>query len=188
MDCGTNASNHTLRVDRVVKALEALPDVAHLDFDGVSLGAGDLPRIVDAAGDRLATIDFEDACVPVGDLVDCCARCPHLRRLTLPCTTGCPDLERRLGDVAAAAPKLAGCIFPEDSVIGDEDLEPFFAGLALTRAGKESEIPNFKGSDLGRFPLVSADFWTSDHLSERSRSMDAFSGTRARGTLMLKRT
>jgi len=59
---------------------------------------------------------------------------------------------------------------------------------ALTRAAKESEIPNFKGSYLGRFPLVSADFWTSDHLSERSRSMDAFSGMRARGTLMLKRT
>ena len=59
--------------------------------------------------------------------------------------------------------------------------------LALTRAGKESEIPNFKGSYLGRFPLVSADFWTSDHLSERSRSVDAFFGTRARGTLMLKR-
>jgi len=58
----------------------------------------------------------------------------------------------------------------------------------VVRAGKESEIPNFKGSDLGRFPLVSADFWTSDHLSERSRSVDAFPGTRARGTLMLKRT
>jgi len=56
------------------------------------------------------------------------------------------------------------------------------------RAGKESEIPNFKGSYLGRFPLVSADFWTSDHLSERSRSMDACPGTRVRGTLMLKRT
>ena len=60
-------------------------------------------------------------------------------------------------------------------------------GEVVSRAGKESEIPNFKGSDLGRFPLVSADFWTSDHLSERSRSMDAFSGTRARGTLTLKR-
>ena len=59
---------------------------------------------------------------------------------------------------------------------------------AAARAGKESEIPNFKGSYLGRFPLVSADFWTSDHLSERSRRVDAFSGTRARGTLMLKRT
>jgi hypothetical protein len=63
-----------------------------------------------------------------------------------------------------------------------------FSGVnASSRAGKESEIPSFKGSDLGRFPLVSADFWTSDHLSERSRSMDAFSGTRARGTLTLKR-
>ena len=37
------------------------------------------------------------------------------------------------------------------------------------RAGKGCEIPNFKGSYLGRFPLVLADFWTSDHLSERSR-------------------
>jgi len=37
------------------------------------------------------------------------------------------------------------------------------------RAGKGCENPNFKGSYLGRFPLVSADFWTRDHLSERSR-------------------
>ena len=36
------------------------------------------------------------------------------------------------------------------------------------RAAKESEIPNFKGSYLGRFSLVSADSGTSDHLSERS--------------------
>ncbi|EGB08515.1 putative histone acetyltransferase [Aureococcus anophagefferens] len=55
------------------------------------------------------------------------------------------------------------------------------------RAGQESEIPNFKASYLGRFPLVLADFWTGDHLLERSRSVDAFSGTRARGTLTLKR-
>ena len=61
------------------------------------------------------------------------------------------------------------------------------AGDVALGAAKESEIPNFKGSYLGRFPLVSADFWTSDHLSERSRSVDAFSGTRARGTLTLKR-
>ena len=46
--------------------------------------------------------------------------------------------------------------------------------LAEARAGKESEIPNFKGSSLGRCPLVSADLWTSDHLSERSRRVDAF--------------
>ena len=55
------------------------------------------------------------------------------------------------------------------------------------RAAKESEIPNFKGSDLGHFPLVSANLWTSDHLSERSRSVDVVSVTRARGTLTLKR-
>ena len=42
------------------------------------------------------------------------------------------------------------------------------------RAGKESEIPNFKGSSLGRFPLVSADFWTSGHLAERSGSVNIF--------------
>ena len=54
-------------------------------------------------------------------------------------------------------------------------------------AGKESDIPNFKGSYLGRFPLVSADFWTSDHLLERSRSVGAVSETRARGTLTSKR-
>ena len=47
-------------------------------------------------------------------------------------------------------------------------------------AAQESDIPNFKGSDLGRFPLVLADFWTNDHLSERSRSVDALSGTRAK--------
>jgi len=58
---------------------------------------------------------------------------------------------------------------------------------ARARAGQESEIPNFKGFDLGHFPLVLADLWTSDHLSERSRSVNAFTGTRARGTLTLKR-
>ena len=46
-------------------------------------------------------------------------------------------------------------------------------------AGEGCEIPNFKGSSLGRFPLGSAEFWTSDHPSERSR-VDAFRETRAR--------
>ena len=64
---------------------------------------------------------------------------------------------------------------------------PTTAPAASTRAAQESDMPNFKGSYLGRFPLVSADFWTRDHLSERPRSVDAFSGTRARGTLTLKR-
>ena len=71
-------------------------------------------------------------------------------------------------------------------LIATAELAPTLAD-AERGAGKESEIPNFKGSDLGHFPLVSADFWTSDHLSERPRSVDAFSGTHARGTLTLKR-
>ena len=65
--------------------------------------------------------------------------------------------------------------------------DPDSTHLAGRGAAKESEIPNFKASYLGRFPLVSADFWTSDHLSERSRSVGAVSETRARGTLTLKR-
>ena len=63
----------------------------------------------------------------------------------------------------------------------------FASFSACLGAGKGCEIPNFKGSSLGRFPLVLADCWMSDHLSERSRSVDAFSETRARGTLTLKR-
>ena len=43
-------------------------------------------------------------------------------------------------------------------------------------AAEGRDVPNFKGSSLGRFSLVSASFWTSDHLSEHSRSTDGFSG------------
>ena len=42
--------------------------------------------------------------------------------------------------------------------------------VVIIRAAKGCEIPNFKGSYLGRFPLVLADFSTSDHLLERSRT------------------
>ena len=54
------------------------------------------------------------------------------------------------------------CFYPEltAAILGDD---------VAARAGKGCEIPNFKGSYLGRFPLVLADFWTRDHLSERSR-------------------
>ena len=71
-------------------------------------------------------------------------------------------------------------------VYKDDNHKPEMA-IALTGAGNGCELPNFKGSSLGRFPLVSPDFWTSDHLSERPRSVDDCSGTRARGTLTLKR-
>ena len=47
----------------------------------------------------------------------------------------------------------------------------FAAQNVLFRAGKGCGIPNFKGSYLGRFPLASADSWTSDHRSERFRSV-----------------
>ena len=80
----------------------------------------------------------------------------------------------------------AGPLFnlPEEVANQAVDADVHAVGI---RAAKESEIPNFKGSYLGHFPLVLANSWTSDHLSERSRSVDVFSGTRARGTLTLKR-
>ena len=53
----------------------------------------------------------------------------------------------------------------------------FMLSMASISAGKGRDVP--KGSSLGRFPLVSADFWTSDHLSERSRSVDVFFWERA---------
>ena len=112
-----------------------------------------------------------------------------------------PLLHRgRVPVVAGAAPVL-GLDGRELVVVLEEELEPLegdvdlqvraelaleLRGLAAW-AGKGCEIPNFGGSYLDRFPLVSANFWTSDHLWERSRRVDAFAGTRARGTLMLKR-
>ena len=44
-------------------------------------------------------------------------------------------------------------------------------------AAKGCEILNFEGSYLGQFPLVSARFWTGDHLSSSSRRVNAFSDT-----------
>ena len=65
--------------------------------------------------------------------------------------------------------------------------ERHLASAVLVGAAKGCENPNFKGSYLGRFPLVLADFGTSDHLSARSRSMNVVPRTRARGTAKLKR-
>ena len=50
-----------------------------------------------------------------------------------------------------------------------EDLADF---VSARRPGQQkgAKVANFKGSYFGRFPLVSADFSTSDHLSERSRT------------------
>ena len=69
----------------------------------------------------------------------------------------------RYGDALVLLPSLRRLRF----------LRAELASRVADRAAQESDMPNFKGSDLGRFPVVSADFWTSDHLSERSRSVDA---------------
>ena len=52
---------------------------------------------------------------------------------------------------------------------------------------KGANIPTSKARDLGRVPLVSTDFWTSDHLSERSRSVRVLSGTRGAPALSKRR-
>ena len=93
-----------------------------------------------------------------------------------------PAVRRALGRVDACR-AVAACLkrFPRDARVQEYGCR---AAVDL-RAGKECDMPNFKGSSLGRFPLVSADFGTSDHLLKRSRSVHAFSGTRARGTLTL---
>ena len=70
---------------------------------------------------------------------------------------------------------------------GDMTLVSDLNSVQLAIQGAIREAFNRAGQDLSRFPLVLADFWTSDHLSERSRSVDAFLGTRARGTLTFKR-
>ena len=125
---------------------------------------------------------------------------PRLHYLT---ASYAPLLPRDFGGGAAAAPDRGGgddrarlprhvqrlfadAASPLSRLVATYDAQPARPAATL-RAGKESEIPNFKGSELGRFPLVSADFWTSDHLLKRSRSVDAFSGTRVRGTRTLKR-
>ena len=125
--------------------------------------------------DRKAAALFGAFCGTVDDLF-----VPYLRPSECGNRTG---VER----LALASPSLALGIAADFGAFdfsagrhGDRD-------LVEAGAAKESEIPNFKGSYLGRFPLVLADCWTSDHLSERPRSVDVFFVTRARGTLTLKR-
>ena len=60
------------------------------------------------------------------------------------------------------------------TIVGSAVFNVLFVIAACAGAGKGCELPTFKGSYLGRFPPVSADFWTSDQLLERSRSVIAF--------------
>ena len=131
-----------------------------------------------------ATVEWEPSrgVLGPGESVECMMRLDATRvgstDLSLPCFV----VDQRGGDPYESCRVVLNCEtsggrlrFAEPEV----DLGLIAVG-AKNRAAKESDIPNFKGSFLGRFPLVSADFWTSDHLAERSRSVDVFSVTRAR--------
>ena len=93
------------------------------------------------------------------------------------------------GTAAPPAEALVMRLYTEWGTVAEEyadkEREGKLIRIAPDGAGNERDVPDVKGSDLGRVPLVSADVWTSGHLSERSRN--AFSGTRARGTLTSKR-
>ncbi|KAH8091110.1 tRNA-4-demethylwyosine synthase [Aureococcus anophagefferens] len=82
-----------------------------------------------------------------------------------------PGLESRADEEAAAL----GLRPPKDMVTPAQAKALKKEGYKLIgshsavklRAGKESEIPNFKGSDLGRFPLVKLCRWTKHQLRGR---------------------
>ena len=74
----------------------------------------------------------------------------------------------RLADVEKREPMLIGLSQRRTKVLMGE-------AMLENRAAKGCEILNFQGSYLGQFPLVSAHFWTSDHLSSSSRTVNAFS-------------
>ena len=78
-----------------------------------------------------------------------------------------PELPRDAAPVPAAA--RAGPV-PARSRLADARRQ---RGQARPVQGRK-RVPNFIGSHLDRFPLVSADFWTSDHSLERPRSVDVF--------------
>ena len=71
-----------------------------------------------------------------------------------------------------AGTRLLVCPEPVDARVLAE------AGAGQGR--KRERNSQLQSSYLGRFPLVLADFWTSDHLLERSRSVDALLNARAR--------
>ena len=173
-----------------------------LEADRASLGArrrpaapaaGEPPRLADALramdgdlvfGDGLADLDARMTRTVADRRA---ARAERSRLARLHRARARDAAARREGRAAAAAE--AAQTAPAAAARDDPRLERYARMLKMHvpygavrakmeadgRAAKESEIPNFKGSDLGRFPLVSVDFWTSDHLSERSRSVDVFS-------------
>ena len=144
-------------------------DVGRADYDAVIAAQDRLPGL----DEELKSLARDERAAAAAALRADHAAAEALRRAGVARRLG--GDERHVARQGVAARRSLACRL--DGIRGD----------AAVRAAKGCEIPNFKGSDLGRVPLVSADFWTSDHLSERSRSVDAFSGTRVRGTLTLKR-
>ena len=93
---------------------------------------------------------------------------------------GRPPVDAELGRARRRARDIRGA--RAASVVAEATIAQPLGMLSVYAAGARFErhvdnegksqgcdIPNFKGSSLGRVPLVSADFWTSDHPSERSR-------------------
>ena len=100
--------------------------------------------------------------------------------------------DRRAAAAAAADARLL--LEEEEAKRRAAEIEALEAKYESERLAAEEKHKTMRAARAGKrrrpsrpFPLVSADSWTSDHLSERSRRVDAFYGTRARGTLTLKR-
>ena len=178
---------------RIVAYLESLKDQLRDDdehrveslLNMLRAGKENLDAVLDALPDDFAAYvtsnEFLDACMDRFDALDADGNgslSPDELWPVVVEMSGANDLTNITLDMCERLSQL----FDED---GDGTIDR--GEFVLFRAGQESEIPNFKGSYLGRFPLVLADFWTSDHLSERPRSVDVFSVTRARGTLTFKR-
>ena len=158
--------------------LECLPHVAPLLMLGLRVCA------VDTSGSGLSEGEF----VTLGEREAKDAACVAAHLVAAKRASVVALYGRSMGGVAAilggarkaafggARRGVVACVVADSPFASLAGLVDRLARNAACGAAQKSEIPNFKGSYLGRFPLVSADFWTGDHLLERSRSVDAFFG------------
>ena len=188
-----SARNHVLAV---YDACRELGKLGYVDLSLCDFGVADwAERVVDGLGpyDVLVVGCSSNGCE--FRLVEAARRLAPAARTAMVAELGLgrPGVARLAGLEAATAPDLV-------LVTNERAAESVRAkvadcgarsdvSVAGSRPGQEkgAKLANFKGSYLGRFPLVSADFSTNDHPSERYRSVNVFSGTRARGTTKLKR-
>ena len=144
------------------------------DDDSASEEDEDEDEADDDDGDAEATMETDEAVAPIA-----VAPAPEPGLKVVPCTV---KYQYYQTSSHLTITLLCKNVTEEEATI---EIKP--TTLVVNRAAQGCENPNFKGSYLGRYPLVLADFWTSDHLSARSRSMSVVSRTRARGTAKLKR-